>query len=157
MVELQHHSKMSNERPQFDVTPVTPSGRSHKEIDRIVRKLASDYNISLPERHDSWSPSKARLNDPERCYSCIKYLYFGDRDALHRALDEFRQTVRNVDGEVPRLQSLLKSLQAEQWICRNSVQRQIEWTQKRKSSNEAQPDRGVVRNLRAINIINGTG
>ena len=107
--------------------PVTPSGKSHKEIDHIVRKLAINHDIALPDRQNEWSPSKSKPNVPETCYSCIKYLFFVDKNSLNRAIADFEESVITVDSHEQRLKKLLNSLQTERWIVRNTVRPAFSW------------------------------
>lgn len=107
--------------------PVTPSGKAHREIDNIVRKLAIKHNVTLPEREDGWSPSKSKPNASETCYSCIKYLYFADRASLHRAIADFEESVSTISNHEQRLKKLLNCLQTERWIVRNTVRPAFDW------------------------------
>ena len=142
---------------RLDPLPVTPSGKSHIEIDQIVRNLATEHNLLLPERNKGWSPSKLRSSTPEKCYSCIKYLYFMGKPALHRAIAEFEESVHVTDSKELRLKKLLKCLDNEKWMLKNAIRptpsfnKKIAETHQGPSSfrsAETRPDSNDVRNGR---------
>ena len=126
--------------------PVTPSGKSHIEIDQIVRRLAIKHDLLLPERCIKWSPSKSGSSTPESCYSCVKYLYFAGRPALYRAITDFEESVSVTDNREQRLKKLLKCLEEEKWIIKNAIHPQPSFSekvtqthQKQQSSTLAEP------------------
>ena len=121
--------------------PVTPSGKSHKQIDQIVRKLAIDHDIALPQRENGWSPSKSRSDSSDNCYSCIKYLFFADRISMHRAIADFKESVSSTDDREQRLKKLLNCLQTERWIVRNTVRPAFSW--KKRSAKNCEETSGL--------------
>ena len=121
MDQTRERTDAGKSESHLDQLPVTPSGKSHREIDQIVRKLAAEHDLPLPERHKRWSPSKSRASAPETCYSCVKYLYFAGKPALYRAIAEFKESIHIADDQEQRLKKLLKCFENEKWILQNAI------------------------------------
>lgn len=80
----------------FPKTPTT-RGKADEKIEQLKQSLSAKWNISLPERGATWSPSHRDLSrlDEKICTS-IQFLYFRNAAALDIAIQDFEKNARNV-------------------------------------------------------------
>lgn len=81
--------------------PSTPSSRkANAEINKIVYGLAQQWNLPLPIRDESWSPSKStKEHIDEQILSCIRFLFFKDRSALDNVITQFEQHAKTIQSD----------------------------------------------------------
>lgn len=77
--------------------PRTPTkgSKADDEINTLIQNLSASWNLQLPVRDASWSPSRSTVNPGENdIYQRVKYLYWKDKQALDRAVAEFERRAR---------------------------------------------------------------
>lgn len=81
--------------------PSTPSTRkANAEIKKIVYDLVQKWNLQLPIRDATWSPSKSpNEHIDQQILSCIRFLFFKDRSALDSAITRFEQHAKTIQSE----------------------------------------------------------
>ena len=74
--------------------PSTPTKGSWADdgINTLIQKVSASWNLQLPVRDASWSPSRNTGNSGENdIYQRVKYLWWKDKDALNCAVAEFER------------------------------------------------------------------
>lgn len=98
--------------------PSTPGRQArqlqhHERVNRVIESLESNWHLGLQFRNECWSPSKSKKNDSERCYECIKFLFFSSKSTLDRCLRVFGRQAPDLDSSNARLAFLLGLLESE--------------------------------------------
>lgn len=81
--------------------PSTPSSRkANAEITKIVYDLTQQWNLQLPIRDESWSPSKStKEHIDEQILSSIRFLFFKNRLALGSVITQFEQHAKSIRSD----------------------------------------------------------
>ena len=112
-------------------TPRTPTkgSKADDEINALIQNISLSWNLQLPVRDASWSPSRSAVNPVENdIYQRVKYLYWKDKPALDRAVAEFeRRAPTNwvpkprADPDVLPSRSIRPSTRHDTWLKKRSV------------------------------------
>ena len=78
--------------------PKTPNKSHDSTVNSLIRNLSIKWNLGLPIRDASWSPSEIRNPDSpkEKILTRIRFVYFKDPAALHGVVANFEEWARPV-------------------------------------------------------------
>ena len=81
--------------------PSTPSKTKADEgINKIVDDLVQQWNLHLPIRDATWSPSKnTNQSIDQQILFCIRFLFFKDRSALDDSIAQFEKHARTIQSD----------------------------------------------------------
>ena len=85
--------------------PSTPTkgSKEHNEINSVIQNLSTSWNLDLPVRDASWSPSRNTAGSGENeIYQRVKFLYWKDKQALNCAVAEFERRAKSNWVQKPR-------------------------------------------------------
>jgi len=98
--------------PALASNPITPSKRTHEEVNAIIQDFNGKFGLTLPVRNEEWSPNKLGNSRADWCVEKIKFLYFSSRPELNSLLDDFSQqlTQYSASDRLERFTELLGSV-----------------------------------------------
>jgi hypothetical protein len=73
--------------------PTPRSGKSGKDLEQLIQRLDSEFQLGLKIRDETWSPAKSDRSLPDQVHGSIKALYWSAYPVLTRVVDEFKHQV----------------------------------------------------------------
>ena len=116
----------------FPPSTPTKGSKAHDEINALIQNVSASWNLQLPVRDASWSPSRNTANPGEKdmmdIYRRVKYLYWTDPKALNCAMTEFERRARSnwvpkphADPDVLPSRSIRPSTRNDTFLKRRSI------------------------------------
>ncbi|KAL8793338.1 MAG: hypothetical protein Q9195_004115 [Heterodermia aff. obscurata] len=112
----------------FPTTP-TKASKADNEINALIQNLSASWDLDLPVRDASWSPSRNTANPGEKdIYQRVKYLYWKDKPALNSAVAEFERRANSnwvrkphADADVLPSRTLRPSTRHDTFLKKRSI------------------------------------
>ncbi|GAB7355531.1 hypothetical protein MBLNU459_g6013t1 [Dothideomycetes sp. NU459] len=99
--------------------PTTPTGRNGRDLDTLIASVRQEFNFPIRPRLGIVSPSSRESSINDKCVSIIGYLFWQDRIALQKVIDEFRSDLCAGSVHGNRFDTFIDRLSDTKYLVQN--------------------------------------